>query len=114
MSLDEESDEELELLRERRRAELQRAMGNEQKRAQLQQQIEQQKQAILRRILTPEARQRLKNLSMVKPEFAEQVELQLIQLAQSSKINIPITDAQLRETLMRVQSRRKDITIRRA
>ena len=113
MSGDDLSDEELEQLRRRRLAELQRAAAEEDRRAEVQQQVEVQKQAILKRILTVEARQRLTNIKMVKPEFADQLELQLIQLAQSGRVKLPISDAQLKDALIRMQSQRKDITIRR-
>ena len=93
--------------------ELQQRMVDEQNQTQAQQQIEGQKQALLRRILTPEARRRLTNLNMVKPEFTKQLEMQLIQLAQQGKINIPITDAQLKELLAKLQSGKRDYTIRR-
>ena len=107
------SEEELEALRKRRMLELQQRMVEEQKQSQTQQQLEGQKQALLRRILTPEARSRLTNLKMVKPEFTQQLELQLIQLAQQGRINIPITDEQLKELLVKLQSGRRDYKIRR-
>jgi programmed cell death protein 5 len=107
------SEEELEELRRRKMGELQRRFAQEQERFQMQQQVEMQKQAVLRQILTPEARQRLNNLKMVKPEYTDQLELQLIQIAQSGKVNIPITDEQLKEILRRLQSQKRDITIRR-
>jgi len=107
------SEEEIEELQRRRLLELRRRLAEEQQRAQVQQQIEIQKQALLRRILTSDARSRLTNLKMVKPEFAEQLELQLIQLAQQGKINIPVTDEQLKEILMRIQSGRREFKIRR-
>jgi len=107
------SEEEVEELRRRRLLELRRRLAQEQQRIQMQQQIEMEKQAILRRILTSDARQRLTNLKMVKPEFADQLELQLIQLAQQGKINVPVTDEQLKEILIRLQSGRREIKIRR-
>lgn len=106
-------EEELEELRKRKLRELQQRLAREQQRIQMQQQIEMQKQAALRRILTSKARQRLTNLKMVKPDFIEQLELQLIQLAQQGKVNIPITDEQLKDILMRLQSGRRDMKIRR-
>src|SRR3989449_9170111 len=114
MSGDDYSDEELEELRRRRMAQMQWAASDDQRRAQAQQQVERQKQAIIRKILTPEARQRLTNIRMVKPEFAEEVEMQLIQLAQQGRLQNPVTDEQLKKTLMQLQSQRKDIKIRRA
>jgi programmed cell death protein 5 len=111
---DEYSDEELEALRQRRYSDLQRAAIDEQRQDESRRQFEAQKQAVLKQILTPEARQRLTNIRMVKPEFAEQIELQLIQLAQAGRIKVPITDDQLKEALGRLQSQRKEIRIRRA
>ena len=106
-------DEELEALRKRRMMELQQKLGQEQQQVQAEKQVELQKQALLRRILTPEARQRLANLKMVRPEFASQIELQLIQIAQQGKIELPIDDEQLKQILMRLQGTRRDIRIRR-
>ena len=92
---------------------MQQRMVEEQRQNQAQHQLEGQKQALLRRMLTPEARRRLTNLNMVKPEFTQQLELQLIQLAQQGRINLPITDEQLKELLVKLQSGKRDYTIRR-
>ena len=113
MSGDDLGEGELEQLRRRRLTELQRAASEEERQAEAQQQVKTQKQAILKRILTTEARQRLMNIKMVNPEFAEQVELQLIQLAQSGKIKRPISDVELKNALVRLQSQKKEIMIRR-
>ena len=107
------SDEELNALRGRRMKQLQERLSQEQQQAQVQQQIEMQKQALLRRILSTEARQRLTNLKMVRPEFAEQIELQLIQLVQSGRLEIPLSDDQLKKILVQLQARKRDIKIRR-
>jgi programmed cell death protein 5 len=106
-------DEELDDIRKRRMLQLQRRMAQEQQRAQMEQQVEQQKQSLLRQILTPEARRRINNLKMIKAEFATQLELQLIQLAQAGRIQIPLTDEQLKELLSKLQSTKRDIKIRR-
>jgi programmed cell death protein 5 len=107
------SDDELEEIRRRKLLELQRRVGEEQGNVQAQQQLEMQKQALLRSILTPEARQRLANLRMVRPEFTSQLELQLIQLAQQGKIPIPLTDKQLKQILIQIQPRKRETKIRR-
>lgn len=107
------SDEELAEIRRRKRLAMQKQATNEQKQAQQEQQLEAQKQALLRQILTPEARQRLTNLNMIKPEFTQQLELQLIQLAQTGKLPVPISDAQLKQILIQLQSRKRETTIRR-
>ena len=107
------SDEELEGIRRRKLLALQHKMTDEQKQAQEDQQFEAQKQALLRQILSPEARQRLANLKMIKPEFTDQLELQLIQLAQAGKLHIPVSDAQLKQILIQLQSRKRETKIRR-
>ncbi|HLE75290.1 MAG TPA: DNA-binding protein [Candidatus Bathyarchaeia archaeon] len=107
------SDEELETIRRRKILALQQRMMDEQRQVQAEQQMEMQKQELLRQILSPEARQRLTNLKMVKPEFTEQLELQLIQLAQAGKLPIPLSDAQLKQMLIQLQSRKREPKIRR-
>ena len=107
------SDDELENLRQRRLLELQQQAGQDQTQSQAKKQLDAQKQALLRQILAPESRQRLTNLRMIKPEFTEQIELQLIQLAQLGKLPIPLPDAQLKQILIQLQSRKKETKIRR-
>ncbi|HMK95545.1 MAG TPA: DNA-binding protein [Candidatus Limnocylindrales bacterium] len=107
------SDEELAQIRKRKLLSMQQRMSDEQRQAQEEAQLEAQKQALLSKILTPEARQRLNNLKMVKPEFADQIELQLIQMAQTGKLPIPLTDDQLKHILIQLQSRKREPTIRR-
>jgi programmed cell death protein 5 len=107
------SDEELDGIRRRKLLAMQQRMTDEQKQTQAEQQYEGQKQELLRQILSPEARQRLANLKLIKPEFTEQLELQLIQLAQSGKLNIPMSDAQLKQILIQLQSRKRETKIRR-
>ena len=109
------SDEELERLRQRRMAEIQAQQGQQQEARARAEEAEAQKDAILRKILTPEARQRLTNVSMVRPEFAAQLELQLSQIAQSGRVPLPIDDELLKKLLVQIQSQqaKRDITIRR-
>jgi len=107
------SDDELEQIRRRKLSSLQHRVSDEQRQSSEEAQFESQKQALLNKILSPEARQRLNNLKMVKPEFAGQIELQLIQMAQTGKLPIPLSDAQLKEILIQLQSRKREPTIRR-
>jgi len=106
-------DEELEEIRRRKLMELQQKILQEQEAVEAQKKAEAQRQALLRRILTPEARQRLANLKIVKPEFAAQLENQLIYIAQQGMTKIPIDDGQLKEILRRLQTSKRDIQIRR-
>ncbi|MDR0471191.1 MAG: DNA-binding protein [Nitrososphaerota archaeon] len=107
------SDDELEQIRKRKLNSLQNRVSDDQRQAQAEQQIEQQKQALLAKILSPEARQRLNNLKMVKRDFAEQIEMQLIEMAQTGRLPIPLSDAQLKSILLQLQSRKRETTIRR-
>ena len=107
------TDEELEQIRKRKLLSMQQRVSDEQRQAQAEAQLDAQKQALLSKILTPEARQRLNNLKMVKPEFIEQIELQLIEMAQTGKLPIPLSDAQLKQILIQLQSRKREPTIRR-
>jgi programmed cell death protein 5 len=111
--VNEVSEEELEELRKRKLLALQQKFAEEQRQGQMEQQLELQKQTLLRKILAPEARQRLANLKMVKPEFTEQLELQLIQLAQQGKLPIPLADEQLKQILVQLQSQKRETKIRR-
>ncbi len=107
------SHDELEQIRKRKLLSMQNRVSEEQRQAQAEQAIEQQKQALLAKILSPEARQRLNNLKMVKKDFAEQIELQLIEMAQTGRLPIPLSDAQLKTILIQLQSRKRATTIRR-
>ncbi len=107
------SDDELEQIRRRKLSSLQHRVSDEQRQSSEEAQFEAQKQALLNKILSPEARQRLNNLKMVKPEFIEQIELQLIEMAQTGKLPIPLSDAQLKGILIQLQSRKREPTIRR-
>jgi len=107
------SDDELDQIRRRKLSSMQRRVNDEQRQSQEEAQIDAQKQALLRKILAPEAQQRLNNLKMVKQDFAEQIEMQLIQMAQTGKLPIPMSDAQLKQILIQLQSRKREPTIRR-
>lgn len=106
------SDDELEELRRRKIAELQQQAVAEQQVAQ-EEEIRAQRAAVLRQLLTPEARSRLTNLRMVKPAFAEQLENELIRLAQVNRLpEVPITDKTLKTMLSQLRARQRDTKIK--
>ena len=78
-----------------------------------QKEFEDQKKLILRTILTDDARERLGRIKAARPEMAENLENQLIMLAQSGRLKNKINDEQLRELLSKLLPKKRDITIRR-
>ena len=69
---------------------------------------------IIRMALTSEARQRLTNVRMVKPEIARTIEEYVIQLASSGRLKSVIDDEQLKALLASMADKqRKEFKIRR-
>lgn len=100
-------------IRQRKLRELQERLMEQQRQRELRMQYEIQKRRALQQILAPDARSRLSNLRIAKPEFVEQLELQLIQLVRGGRVNPPITDEQLRGILRQLQEKKRDFKIRR-
>ena len=75
--------------------------------------ISAQKEQILKQILTSEARLRLNNIKMVKPELSNLVEQYLIGMATQRKIPGQITDDQLKQILLSIQQPKRDFKINR-
>jgi len=71
------------------------------------------KEAALRMALTSEARERLANVRMVKPELASSIEEYVIQLASSGKLKTAVDDEQLKQMLAALQPKKREIHIRR-
>jgi len=109
-------DEELEEIRRRKMAQLQGQIGDAQRQQEAREEVESQKQAILRKILSPEARSRLTNIAMVRPDFAAQLEMQLIQLAQSGQLArlgpLPLSDEHFKIILTRLSGKKQDFKIK--
>ncbi|RZD40122.1 MAG: DNA-binding protein [Thaumarchaeota archaeon] len=72
-----------------------------------------QKEQILKQILTPDARMRLNNIKMVKPELSDLVEQYLIGMASQGKMSGQITDDQLKQILLSTQQPKRDFKINR-
>ncbi|MCS7117044.1 MAG: DNA-binding protein [Nitrososphaerota archaeon] len=67
---------------------------------------------LLRIALTPEARQRLTNVKMVRPDVATMIENHIIQLVTSGKLQRPITDDELKQILASLQQPKREFKIR--
>jgi programmed cell death protein 5 len=106
-------EDELERIREKKKEQLEKQAGQQQEVDEARrQQAEAQKKALLRKVLTPEARERLQRVKMARPEKGENIEKQLIQLAASGRIQQKLTDDQLKQILAESQQSR-DINIER-
>ncbi len=81
---------------------------------QMRRELDAQKKQAMMQLLTPEARARLANIRLTKPEFVDQIEIQLIQLAQAGRVQSQITDDQLKELLRKLIGKKREIKITRS
>jgi len=72
-----------------------------------------QKEMMLKQILSPDARSRLNNIRMVKPDLAGIVENYLLNLTGQGKITGQISDDQLKQILLSTQQPKRDFKINR-
>ena len=109
-------DEELEDLKKKKLQELQQQAALQEsmeEQEDQQKQLEEQKKAILRKILTTEARERLGRIKVARPQVAESIENQLIMLAQSGQLKNKINDEQLRMLLSKIVPKKREFKIKR-
>jgi programmed cell death protein 5 len=109
-------DEELEKLKKKKLQEMQEQAGYQEQMVQQeeqQKQFEEQKKAILRTILTNDARERLGRIRIARPEMVDSIENQLLMLVQSGKLKNKINDEELRMLLSKVLPKKRDIKIKR-
>lgn len=113
------SDNELERLRAARIAEMQsqiEAQATAQVESQLEAEAVNREKAhvdmMMKQVLTPDARSRLANLSLVDESTAMKVKTHLADLSESNKITIPVTDEQLKNILRGLKNQR-NTSIRR-
>lgn len=66
------------------------------------------RQRVLQVLLDSEARQRLMNIRLVKPELAATVENYLISAASSGRLNKALSDEELKQLLTRIQQPKKE------
>ncbi|AAB98686.1 TPA: DNA-binding protein [Methanocaldococcus jannaschii] len=104
----------VEEIKRKKLLELQKKLAEQQQQEEALLEAEMQKRALLRKILTPEARERLERIRLARPEFAEAVEVQLIQLAQLGRLPIPLSDEDFKALLERISAltkRKREIKI---
>lgn len=101
--------EDIEEIRRKKLLEMQKKLAEQQKAQEeairQEMELEAQLDAIMRQILTPDARERLGRVKLVKPELARQVELILVQLFQAGQIREKIDDAKLKRILAQIDAR---------
>jgi len=106
-----EEDQELEMLRQKRLAELQSSRRDDNAMEKERERVEEQKNQILIRIMTREAKERLNRLRMAYPDMASLVENQLIMLYQNGRLPGEIDDETLKKLLAKLQPKSKDYKI---
>lgn len=66
------------------------------------------RQRVLNMVLDPQARQRLTNIRMVKPELAAAVENYLINAASAGRLNRALSDDELKQILASLQQPKRE------
>ena len=111
----EPNEDELERIREQKKKQLQESQQEGQKEAMeaQRQEAEAQKKAVLRQNLTDGARKRLNTVKMSKPQVGEQVEQQVIALAQSGRLQGKIDEEKMKQLLKELTPDSKSFDIKR-
>ena len=76
-------------------------------------QLKAQKEMMLKQVLSSDARLRLNNVRMVKPELADLVENYILNLSVQGKISGQISDEQLKQILSSAQQPKRDFKFNR-
>ena len=71
------------------------------------------REAALRMAFTSEARQRLANVKMVRPDLAASIEEYVIQMVSGGKLRKAVDDDQVKQMLSSLQGKKREIKIRR-
>lgn len=106
------TEDDIEKLREEKMKELQERGEGGEGQEEARQRAEAQKKAVIRQTLEPEARERLEALKMAKPQFAEQVEQQVVALARSGRVQGKIDEEQMKQLLRKLQPEDDDYDIK--
>lgn len=110
-----DNDEELERLRKRKLQEFRQQLAAEdmKEKEQLGELRDAKKKLMLRRMLEPEARERLARIRMARPEYVDAVEQQLLALSQRSNMERKIDDDTLKKILRKIMPKKREIQIQR-
>ena len=76
-------------------------------------QLKAQKEMMLKQVLSSDARLRLNNVRMVKPDLADLVENYILNLSVQGKISGQISDEQLKQILASAQQPKRDFKFNR-
>ena len=76
-------------------------------------QLKAQKEIMLKQVLSADARLRLNNVRMVKPDLADLVENYILNLSVQGKISGQISDDQLKQILSSTQQPKRDFKFNR-
>ncbi|WP_121820547.1 DNA-binding protein [Halostella salina] len=109
-------EDELEELRQKKMEQLKEQQGeggDAEAQQRRQEQADAQKKAVLRQHLTDGARKRLNSVKMSKPDFGEQVERQVVALAQSGRIQGKIDEEKMKELLSELKPDSQSYNIKR-
>ncbi|HEY4699023.1 MAG TPA: DNA-binding protein [Nitrososphaerales archaeon] len=70
------------------------------------------REGIIRMIFTSEARERLTNVRLVKPDVAQVVEDNVIRLVSAGKVKPPVSDEDVKRLLMSFQQPKREFKIK--
>ena len=76
-------------------------------------QLKAQKEMMLKQVLSSDARLRLNNVRMVKPDLADLVENYILNVTAQGKISGQISDDQLKQILLSAQQPKRDFKFNR-
>lgn len=104
--------DDIEELRKRRMQQLIQQQLQQQQQDALQEQMQEaeisnQIRFIISDILSPEARERLSNIRIARPQYARQIEILLIQLKQAGRLPEKLSDKDFKDILMKITGRKK-------
>ena len=105
--------EDIEELRRKRMQQLLQQQVQSQQQEALQEQMQEaeinnQIKFIIGNILEPEARERLANLRLARPQYARQIEILLIQLRQAGRLPQKLSDTEFKEILMKLSGKKRE------